>query len=134
MYKSFLVFVSIFAITLMNCATYLLTTDSLQKQIECATPVEGTFTFTTGGLFLFRKMEYNGIRHLIVNDKNGKEKSILVTNQTGIRITTKDGKRTTFYFDTMFFKDNCIVGQKTHFFPMPIKPIAFGDIVKIEIQ
>jgi hypothetical protein len=120
--------------TLFNCATYTMTTSSLQDQIKDAVPQEGTFTFTTGGLFLFNKVMYNGIRTIVVQDKNGKEKTINVTNRTGIRITKKDGSTKTFYFDTMFIKDDCIIGQKTHFFNWAIKPIPFADIVKIEIQ
>ena len=125
---------SLFLAILFNCATYTMTTSSLQNQMKDAVPQEGTFTFTTGGLFLFNKFMYNGIRTILVKDKDGNEKSINVTNRTGIRITTKDGSKRTFYFDTMFIKDNCVIGQKTHFFNWAIKPIPFEEIVKIELQ
>jgi hypothetical protein len=129
----FIVWIILFSI-FINCATYCISRDSLKEQMQSAVPMEGTFTFTTGGFFLFRKIMSNNIRTLVVTDKNGKEKTINVSIRTGIRITTKDGKRKTFYFDTMFLENNCVVGQNTHFFNWPIKPISFEEITKIELQ
>jgi hypothetical protein len=99
-----------------------------------AVPIEGTFTFTTGGLFLFNKITTNNIRTLEVIDKNGIKKTINVSIRTGIKITTNDGKSKTFYFDSMFIENNCVIGQNTHFFNWPIKPIPFENIIKIEVQ
>lgn len=121
----------------LSCApTYLLTSESLQDQIKNATPFIGTFQYNPAinPLFYFKKIEYNGVKKLIVTDKKGKTKSFYVNNRTGIRITTKDGKTVTFYFDTLFIVDDQVVGQKSHFLNLPIKPIAFSDIIKIEVQ
>jgi hypothetical protein len=119
---------------LVSCSTYYLTPENLRTQISEAVPAEGTFIFTTGGLFLFKKMMNNGIRTLVVTDKDGKEKRLNVTQRTQIRIHKKDGDYSTFYFDTLYFHNNTVVGQRTHFFPSEIKPIPFEDITKIEIQ
>ena len=62
----------------------------------------------------------------VFTDKNGIIKTIRVSRKTGIRIHTKGGDCTTFYFDTLFIHGDTIVGQKTHFFPMPIQPISIG--------
>jgi hypothetical protein len=122
------------SIFLAACSTYTIAPDSLRTQISSAVPAEGTFVFTTGGLFMFKKMMNNGIRTLIVTDKDGKEKKLKVGQRTQIRVHKKDGDYSTFYFDTLFIHDNAIVGDRTHFFPSQIKPIPFEDITKIEIQ
>lgn len=117
-----------------SCATYTISKTELHKQIATATPVEGTYFYTPGGLFLFNHSMNNGIRTLNVLTAQGKEISINVTQRTSIRIHTKDGDYSTFYFDTMFMKNDSIIGDRTHFFPSAIKPIAFADVVKIELQ
>ena len=118
----------------ISCTTYTITPADLKNQMEVATATEGTFVFPVGGLFIFKKVMNNGIRELIVSDKNGNQKIIRVSQRTQIRIHKADGGRKTFYFDTMFIHEGNIVGQNTHFFPSPIKPIPFEDIVKIELQ
>jgi len=117
-----------------SCATYTISKGELHKQIATAVPVEGTFFYTPGGLFLFNHSMNNGIRSLSVLTAEGKEISINVTQRTSIRIHTKDGDYSMFYFDTMFMKNDSIIGDRTHFFPSAIKPIAFSDVVKIELQ
>ena len=117
-----------------SCATYTLSASELHKQIATAVPVEGTYFYTPGGLFLFNHSMNNGIRTLNALTSDGKEISINVTQRTSIRIHTKDGDYSTFYFDTMFMKNDSIIGDRTHFFPSAIKPIAFSDVVKIELQ
>lgn len=119
---------------LSACSTYYLTPESLRTQISEAVPAEGTFIFTTGGLFLFNKMMNNGIRTLVVKDKNGQEKKLKVGQRTQIRIHKKDGDYSTFYFDTLYLTNDSVVGERTHFFPSEIKPIPFSEITKIEMQ
>jgi hypothetical protein len=129
------VILSLLSPLLISCSTtYNLAPDSLKSQISEAVPAEGTFIFTTGGLFLFKKMMNNGIRTLVVNDESGKEQKIKVNQRTQIRIHKKDGDYSTFYFDTLYFHNDAVVGQRTHFFPSEIKPIYFNEITKIEIQ
>ncbi|KAB2962292.1 hypothetical protein [Zoogloea sp.] len=122
------------SLSLTSCTTYTMTSEELHDQIKQSIPVEGTYSFSTGGLFVFSKVMTNGIRELIVKDKNGNEKRLRVGQRTQIRIHKKDGDYTTFYFDTLFIYDNAIVGQYTHFISSPIKPIPFGDVTKIEVQ
>ncbi len=57
-----------------------------------------------------------------------------MTNRTGVRITKKDGRRKTFYFDTLLIKDSTINGKKSHFDGLDINPIKLDDIAKIELQ
>jgi hypothetical protein len=126
---------SFVALVLTACSTtYHLDPESLRTQIAQTLPAEGTFVFTTGGLFLFNKMINNGIRTLVVMDKAGNEKWLKVNQRTQIRIHKQDGDYSTFYFDTLYFHNDSVVGQRTHFFSSEIKPISFKEIVKIEIQ
>jgi hypothetical protein len=117
-----------------GCTTYHISKHSLMTQMESAVATEGTFVFPAGGLFMFKKVMSNGIRELVVIDNDGNEVRLRITQRTGIRIYKNDGKRKTFYFDTMFIYNDCVVGQNTHFFTSPIEPIPFESIVKIEIQ
>jgi hypothetical protein len=80
------------------------------------------------------KVTGNTLREVTVLDKSEKEVILTVSNRTGIRITKKDGKRNTFYFDTLIIQDSTITGKKDHFFGINIKPINLNDIQKIELQ
>ena len=132
--QSIKIYALLFGILISGCSTYYLSPDSLRSQIQSAVPKEGTYFYSPGGLFLFNKSTLNGIRKIIVKDKDGNEKTLQVTQRTGIRIFKKDGDYSTFYFDTLFLLDSTIVGDRTHFFPSKIKPIPFKDITKIELQ
>jgi hypothetical protein len=76
----------------------------------------------------------NTLQEIKVLDSNGKEQFIPVTNRTSVRITKRDGKRSTFYFDTLIIQDSTITGKKDHFFGINIKPINLNSIEKIELQ
>ncbi len=67
-------------------------------------------------------------------DKNEKETTLYVTHRTGVRVTKKDGKRKTFYFDTLIIQDSLITGKNDHFLSISIKPINLNNISKIELQ
>ena len=51
-----------------------------------------------------------------------------------VRIIKNDGKKNTFYFNTLLIKDSTITGSKTHFMKSNIKPISIKDVRRIEIQ
>jgi hypothetical protein len=126
--------VAVLGLFFFGCSTYYLSPDALRNQIHNAVPVEGTFIYSPGGLFLFNKSMNNGIRDLVVKDKDGNEKTLRVSQRTQIRIHKKDGDYSTFYFDTLFFLNDSVIGDRTHFFASQIKPIPFSDITKIELQ
>ena len=145
---------ALFAIfSLASCATYTISNEKLAEQMSSAVPKEGTFTYTyvpvgvgaggviggaVGGaisaMFQFKQVMNNGIRTLVVQDKNGHEAKITPDQRTQIRLYRKDGDYSTFYFDTMFMNDRWWGGARTHFFPSAIKPIPFSQVSKIEIQ
>ncbi len=117
------------AILLSGCATYHISVESLQAQLK-GTKVE----MKENLLIPVDNIYGNGLANVKVLDKHDKEHTIHVNKHTGVRITQKDGKRTTFYFETLLLFNGTINGSKTHLFNAHIKPIRFEDISKIEIQ
>jgi len=76
----------------------------------------------------------NNLREIKCLDKNEQEQIVKVSNHTGVRITRKDGKRNTFYFDTLLIQDSTINGASSRILGLSIKPIKLRDIEKIELQ
>jgi len=91
-------------------------------------------TFVAFPFFYTGVVTGNNLREIRCLDKKEKEHTIRLTNHTGVRITKKDGKRNTFYFDTLIIQDSTINGAKSHFLGLSIKPVLLNDIDKIEIQ
>ena len=118
-----------------SCATYHLSNQSLLEQFSNSrTETKEIPILAPPYIFFPGNVKGNDLRAITCLDQNGNEKTIPVTNRTGVRITKKDGTRTSFYFDTLILKDSALTGSKTHFFSAPIKPIKLGNISKIELQ
>lgn len=98
-----------------SCATYIATTQNLQKALEKGKP-------------------QIGVTQIKTTDQNGNEVVLSATLHTGIRITQKDDSRQTFYLITASLKDSTIVGSKSAIFDIPIKPIKLTDIKLIELD
>jgi hypothetical protein len=96
---------------LAGCATYTITPQNLKAAFATGNPSQ-----------------------LTVIDKEGKEVIIYPSNHTGIRVTKQDGSKHTFYFITAIVKDTMILGSKSAFYTMPIEPIYFSEIQKIELD
>ena len=123
------------ALLLSGCATYHLSTQSLMEQFA-NTQKEKKITVLIMPPYLFFPgvVDGNNLREITVLDKQEQERTFPVTRHMGVRITKQDGKKTTFYFNTLLLKDSTITGSKTHFFNAKIKPIKFSDINKIQLQ
>jgi len=50
------------------------------------------------------------------------------------RITYSNNKRTVFYFDSLYLKDNTVVGITSRFIPSLTLAISLDEITKVEIQ
>lgn len=116
-----------------------MTATSLKEQLQKIDPdnIEDRYDFRLGlaGVALKGgKNFYNGIDSIKCTDKNGKEKTIPVRTNTGIRLTEKSGKRQILYFDSLFLRDTLIYGSKSHFITLPVDPINVNNIEKIEVQ
>jgi len=119
---------------LFSCTTYHLTTETLLRQFADVHPETKTNFIFAFPLIFPGTVTGNSLTEIKVLDQNNKEHIIPVTNHTGVRITTKDGTRKTFYFDTLLIKDSTINGKKSHFVGLDIKPIRLDNIAKIELQ
>jgi hypothetical protein len=117
-----------------SCATYHLTTQSLLEQFASAQKEKKVNYIFAFPLVFPGTVTGNSLREIKVLDSKEKEQVIRVTNHTGVRVTKKDGKRNTFYFDTLIIQDSTITGKKDHFFGFNIKPISLNTIQKIELQ
>ena len=134
MSRTLILLFSVIALTLTGCATYTISTPSLLEQFANAgTERKVVYTYTPP-FFFSGSVNGNDLRTIKAMDKNNKEHEFRVTNHTGVRITRNDGKKTTFYFNTLLIKDSTIAGSKTHFFNAQIKPIKLNDIAKIQLQ
>jgi hypothetical protein len=121
----------IFVLLLSSCSTYHITTQSLLEQLSNTNKEKKVLFFP---FFIPFIVEGNSLRTIKVLDKNEAECIIRVARETSVRITKKDGKKKTFYFDTMIVHDSLITGKNDHFLGISIKPINLNDITKIELQ
>ncbi len=123
----------IIAITFFcSCKTYHITPESLLQQLA-NTKKEKKHSLLTP-FFFPGTISGNSLTEVKVLDKTEREVTLYVTRRMGVRITKKDGKRKTFYFDTLLIQDSLITGKNEHFFGTNIKPINLNNIAKIELQ
>ena len=122
------------SLLLSSCSTYHITTQSLVEQLANTQKEKKNTIIIAFPFFIPFTVEGNSIRVIKVLDKNEKVANISVTNRTGIRITSKDGKRKTFYFNTLILKDSLVTGKVDHFLGVNINPINLNNIEKIELQ
>jgi len=123
------------AVLMSRCATYNLSTQSLLEQFANSGQEKKTnYIVAFPYAFFPGRVTGNTLREVKVLDQNGQEHVISVRNRTAVRITKKDGKKNTFYFDTLIIQDSTITGKKDHFLGINIKPINLKDVHKIELQ
>lgn len=119
---------------LTSCQTYHMTTKSLLEQLANTEKEKKVNVIIAFPFFFPGIVTGNSLNEVKVLDKYEKECIIPVTHHTGVRITKKDGKRKTFYFDTLIIEDSTITGKNDHFLGISIKPINLNNINKIELQ
>jgi hypothetical protein len=127
-------FLIILLLFISSCTTYHISTQSLLNQLADTQKEKKLNMLFVFPFFFPGVVTGNTLRQVKVLDKNEKECVIPVTNHTGVRITKKDGKRKTFYFDTLIIRDSTITGKNDHFLGINIKPINLNNIEKIELQ
>lgn len=130
--KTILLF-SFFILALQSCTTYHMTTESLVQQFVDSKPEVKRNLLVVFPIMIPTSIQGNDLYEVRCLDPQNKEHTIRVTNRTGIRITTKDKKKCTFYFDTLLLKDSTINGSKSHFVKLGIHPINLNNIEKIEL-
>ena len=119
---------------LSGCATYHISVESLQEQMGRSHKQMKGNLLMVDPIAPIYNIEGNSIRNLKVLDKNEHEYVLGVNKHTGIRIRKKNGKKVSFYFDTLLVTDSTITGSKTHLYNAKIKPIPFSEVSKMELQ
>jgi len=111
-----------FSFALSGCATYHITPESLRQQLSGGEPSRMLL------------VKGNGLQKIKVLDKNEHEKDMRVTIHTSVRIFKNDGKKVTFYFNTLEMNDSAISGSFSSIIKMKVKPVPISEIKKIELQ
>jgi hypothetical protein len=132
--KGIITLLAICFVMLNSCATYHISTKSLIEQLTETTKEKKVNMIVAFPFFIPGVVTGNSLTEINVLDKNEQPYTIKVKRETAIRITKKDGKKSTFYFDTLIIEDSTITGKKDHFLGINIKPINLNHIEKIELQ
>ena len=124
-----------------SCATYYMTIDNFCNTLKQISDSTVRYRYETGagtsgivGAVLFNGKKFdNGIKTLECTDLNNKKIQAKVNRNTMIRFTNKRGGKMTYYFDTMFMKnDSVIVGRYNRKEDLLI-PFKKRDITQVEI-
>ena len=114
---------------LSGCATYYITTQSLRDQLA------GTKMEKKPNLLIpVDNIKGNNLITVNVLDKKEQPYTLKITQRTGVRIKQNNGKKVTFYFNTLQVTDSTITGSKTHLYNAKIKPVLLRNITSIELQ
>jgi len=127
------------AISFSSCKTYYMTPQSLAEQLSRVDPnkIHDAYDFRLGLLGVALKSGknfYNGIDTLEVNDKKGQTVELPMTTNSAVRLTDRNGRRLTVYFDSMFMRDSMVYGSKSHYLKLPATPMRIDSVVKVEVS
>lgn len=116
--------------------TYTITPKSFSEQFEGVNLESFKEVKVTNPMSQFVPLKYkaNQLKKIIVVDENTHR--VVLDNSPALetKITLKNGKKHHFYFDTLVFEDDSIMGGKSRFIPSLSGKIPFESIQKIEVQ
>lgn len=123
----------LFFFLLASCKTYYIPVESFKKQFSGIDASQLKEVRTQGPAYELTPYPANQIRMIQCEDNKGNK--VMLPNGPSIetRITTRNGKRTIFYFDRLFLQHDTLVGYRSRFLGLP-KKIPLSDITKIEVQ
>jgi len=131
MEKTFLQrFLSIFSRT-----TYTITPNSFKEQFDGINLESFKIVKVRNPMNEFSPLVYkaNQLKKIIVVDENTHRFILDNSPKLETRFTLKDGKKTTFYFDTIALENGFLIGEKSRMLPITGK-VEFDAVEKIEIQ
>ena len=116
-----------------GCKSYTIPLDSFKEQFKNINTENYRMVKTENPFGIVSEYKANPIDTIICFDKNNKK--VLLRNSPSIEIkfTTKDHKKRTFYFDSVFLNDTIVVGDMSRFINYK-KGIPIDNIIKIEVQ
>lgn len=117
---------------LSGCVHYTVSMESFTEQLKRA--AQGR-DLNEGTVLVPQALSYKTIwmPYVYAKPKNGEVRRIVNSRSIEIRITRLDGKRTSFYFDTVQLKGEFLIGGRSRFIPELTKAIPIDSIAKIEI-
>lgn len=121
--------------TIFGTKFYYMEVDTLIELLK-----NTTYRNNKVGLQLFANSSFNGnfttnnISNIPCTDKKGNHFNLANDPQVEVRLTTKQKKRSTLYFDTLQLDGDYIVGCRSRFIPSLKKKIHTSEIIKVEIH
>ncbi|MFY7730432.1 MAG: hypothetical protein ACOVRN_13005 [Flavobacterium sp.] len=132
-----ILFLLVIAFTTVSCTTYTIPPEDFKAQLYTATdtiPLKDV-TISTPILYASRiSYKANTIKQIEVTDKEGLKHTLENSPAIEMRVTLKNGKRKTMYFDTVYLKNDTLFALKSKLIQSLQQKIPFADIVKIEVQ
>lgn len=116
------------------CSTYYVSTTSLKNQFANVDSTDLKPVTVRGPLGEQYEYLANPLMTIKLMDKKGNTVELPNKPSIEMRITEKNGKRTIFYFDSIFLTDSTLVGSKSRFISSIRKTIYLDQIDKIEVQ
>lgn len=118
---------------LSSCQTYLLPVESFRQQFAGVDSTNLRSVTTQGPLGIRARYRAAAIDSIQVVDKAGNNVRIENNPALEIRFTDTTGKKTTFYFDLLFFDGENVTGRPSRILTFQ-KTIPLRGVKKIEIQ
>jgi len=121
---------------LFSCSSYTISVGSFREQMVHANTENLKEVEINDPTNSHHNIGYlaNGIKSIIVIDKDGKEIILENSPKLEMRITQKSGKKSILYFDTAIIENDTLKGTKSRYFQNLKQEIPMNDIKKIEIQ
>jgi len=122
-------------LSLFSRTTYTITPESFKEQFDGVNLESFKEVKVRNPMNEYSPLVYkaNQLKKIIVVDENTHRVILDNSPKLETRFTLKDGKRTTFYFDTIALENGFLIGQKSRMIPIAGK-VEFDTIQKIEIQ
>lgn len=120
---------------MISCKTYTVEPENFKKQIFENNSNDLRDVAIENPIVRFSKIKYkaNSLKYLNVYDKKGSLSFMKNAPSVEMRITNKNGKRKTFYLDTVTLENDTLKGEKSRILRLKDK-VPFNEIVKIEVQ
>jgi hypothetical protein len=122
-------------LSLFSRTTYTITPKSFKEQFDGVNLDSFKVVKVRNPMNEYSPLVYkaNQLKKIIVVDENTHRLILDNSPVLETRVTLKDGKRKTFYFDTLALENGFLIGEKSRLMPI-IGKVEFDAIEKIEIQ
>ncbi|SRX52592.1 hypothetical protein [Aequorivita sp. CIP111184] len=120
---------------IISCKTYTIPVESFREQMINETS-ENMKKVKVNNPFFYSDIKYtsNNIKRIIVTDKDGKRTYLDNSPSIEMRVTQVNGKKYTFYFDTVILENDTLKGGRARLVQGFLRKIPLDSIVKIELQ